>query len=178
MSKKEETKDKKIVETPSKKETKIAKRSTDELSRGFDSIFDNFRQTFDDFMAPFLPMRTFLPEISSTYPIRAPLIDIVDKGESYVIRAELPGFNKETVDVELNKDTLILKAEKEFSEEESSDDYLHRERAYTTSRRRINFPQEVNPEKVEAKMADGVLEIKVDKREKPPEEKMRRIELD
>jgi HSP20 family molecular chaperone IbpA len=49
------------------------------------------------------------------------------------------------VDVELNKDFLILKAEKKSEEEERSQNYLHRERTYSSCRRTINFPEEVDP---------------------------------
>jgi HSP20 family protein len=167
---------KEMVESPSSEERSLATRTPTDMSRGIDTLFDDFRRSFDTFMAPFLPMRTFMPRITTGFPIRAPLVDLMDQGDHYVIRAELPGFNKDMVDVQLNKDTIMLRAEKK-KEEETNQGYLHRERTYTQCERTINFPEEVNPDKVEAKMADGVLELKIMKMEPKPEERMRKVEL-
>lgn len=146
------------------------------LSRGFDSIFDDFRRSFDNLMAPFMPARTGLPS-TGRYPTRYPLCDLVDQGENYVVRAELPGIKRDMVDVELNKDTLRMSAEIEEQDEVSEGDYLHRERTYSSISRTIRFPEEVNPDKVEANMEDGVLTLTIGKKEPKPEEKMRKVKL-
>jgi len=174
-----DSKEKEIVESPSKGEHAIASRPAKEteIVRGFDTIFDEFRRSFDDLLSPFLPIRTYLPKTFGTLPVRAPLVDVVDEGDRYVIKTELPGFDKDDVDVELNKDFLILKAEKKFEEEEMSQNYLHRERTYSTCHRTINFPEEVDPAKVEGKMGDGILELTIPKKEPKPEEKLTKIQL-
>jgi HSP20 family protein len=173
-SKKNET-----VESPSSGEHAIVKRPAKEteLARGFDTMFDEFRRSFDDLMAPFLPMRTHLPRSFGTLPIRTPLVDLIDEGNQYVIKTELPGFEKEDVDIELNKDILVLKAEKKSEEEKKSPNYLHRERAYTSCHRTVNFPEEVDPSKVEGIMENSVLELKIPKREPKPEEIMTKVQL-
>jgi HSP20 family protein len=178
MSKKEKKKSKKnIVESPSKEEKTLATRPSTDISTGFNSLFDDFRKSFDDLMAPFMPTRFYWPETSTDFPVRAPLVDIIDKDNQYLIKAELPGFNKEMVDIQLNKDTLVLKAEKKLDKEETGENFVHRERSYSTCQRTINFPEEVDPESVDGKMVDGVLELKVKKKEPTPEEKMRKVQL-
>jgi HSP20 family protein len=174
----EKAKKKETVETP-EKETQIATRPKREttLSRGFDSIFDDFRRSFDDLMSPFLPMRTWLPTTTQAWPVRAALLDLVDKGDNYVLRAELPGFEKDDVEILTNKDTITFSAEKKTETEEKGQEYLHRERTYSSSQRTINFPEEVDPSKIVATMKNGVLEVVAPKKEPKPEEKMRRIEL-
>jgi HSP20 family protein len=174
-----DTKKKETVESPSSGEKAIATRPAKEteLARGFDTIFDEFRRSFDDLLSPFLPMRAFIPRTFSDLPIRAPLVDVVDNVDQYIINAELPGFEKDDVDVELNKDMLILKAEKKFEEEEKSETYLHRERSYTACQRTINFPEEVDPSKVEGTMQNGILEIKIQKKEPKPEEKLTKVQV-
>ncbi|MDD1758549.1 MAG: Hsp20/alpha crystallin family protein [Methanotrichaceae archaeon] len=102
---------------------------------------------------------------------------MIDEDNQYVIKTELPGFNKNDVDIELNKDTMVLKAEKKSEEEEKSKNYLHRERFYTSCERTVNFPEEVDPSKVEGTMDNGVLELKIPKKEPKPEEKMRKVQL-
>ena len=178
MGRKAAKKKKETVETPTKEEGKMEVRPQREtmLSRGFDRIFDDFRRSFDDMMAPFLPFRTWWPT-ERTWPVRAALCDLVDKGDKYVLRAELPGFTKEDINIEVNKDTVTLSAEKRVEEEEKSEDYLHRERTYSASSRTCNFPEEVDPSKVEASMKNGVLELVAPKKEPAPEEKTRKIKL-
>ncbi|MFB3765615.1 MAG: Hsp20/alpha crystallin family protein [Methanotrichaceae archaeon] len=167
------------VESPSSREQAIVRQPSKEteLAREFDTIFDEFRRSFDNIMSPFLPMRTYRLRTSNALPVRAPLVDVMEEGNQYVIRAELPGFDKEDVDIELNKDVLILKAEKKLDSEDKSQNYLHRERTYATCQRTINFPEEVDPSKVEGTMKNGVLELKVPKREPKPEERLTKVQL-
>ncbi len=169
---------KETVESPTSGEHAIVKRSSESnIARGYETIFDEFRKSFDDLMAPFLPMRTYLPRTFDTLPTRAPLVDLIDEGNQYIIKTELPGFDKEEVDIELNKDFLILKAEKKSEQEEKSKNYLHRERAYTSCHRTVNFPEEVDPSKVEGIMKNGILELKIPKREPKPEDRLTKVQL-
>jgi HSP20 family protein len=177
LSKKTKKK-KETVESPTK-ETQITTQPSREtnLSRGFDSIFEDFRRSFDDLLSPFMPMRTWLPETTQAWPIRAALVDLVDKGDKYVLRAELPGFNKEDIEIFTNKDTITFSAEKKSQKEEKGQEYLHRERTYSASKRTVNFPTEVDPSKIEANIVNGVLEVVAPKKEPEPDEKLRKIEL-
>ncbi len=170
---------KETVESPAGGERTIVKRPAKEteLVRGFDSIFDEFRRSFDDLLAPFMPMRTFHPRTTSILPIRAPLIDVIDEGNQYVVNTELPGFAKEDVDIQLNKDFMELKAEKKSEKEDKTENYLHRERSYSSCRRTVNFPEEVDPSKVEGTMENGVLKLRIPKKEPKPEEKLIKVQL-
>ena len=172
------TKKKETVETP-EKENQITIRPQREttLSQGFDSMFDDFRKAFDDLMSPFLPMRAWLPTTAQKWPTRVALVDLVDEGNQFLLRAELPGFEKDDVEIMTNKYTLTFSAEKKSQKEEKEKNYLHRERTYSSSRRTINFPEEVDPSKVQATMNNGVLEIIAPKKEPEPDEKLRKIEL-
>lgn len=149
-----------------------------ELAKGFDNIFEEFRSSFDDLMAPFLPMRTYLPLNLSKLPSRTPLMDVIDEKDQYLIRSEIPGFSKEDVNIDLNKDTLILKAEKKAEEEEKTENYIHRERAYASCQRTINFPEEVDPSKAQAKLKNGILELRIPKKEPSPEEIMKKVQIE
>ena len=122
-------------------------------------------------------MRAWLPATTQAWPVRAALVDLVDKGEKFILRAELPGFEKEDIEILTNKNTITFSAEKKSEKEENGQDYLHRERTYSASKRTINFPEEVNPSKIEATMKNGVLEVIALKKEPEPDEKLRKIEL-
>ncbi|OPY53440.1 MAG: Small heat shock protein HSP16.5 [Methanosaeta sp. PtaU1.Bin112] len=170
---------KETVESPTSGERVLAKspvRET-ELARGFDSIFDEFRRSFDDLLAPFMPMRTFIPKTASILPIRAPLIDVIDEGDQYVVNTELPGFAKEDIDIQLNKDFMELKAEKKSEKEDKTENYLHRERSYSSCQRTVNFPEQVDPSRAEGTMENGILKLKIPKREPKPEEKLIKVPL-
>ena len=162
--------------SPTTPGTSIAKRREQEgLERGIDDIFSEFRSSFDDLMRPFFPITEFDQEFK--LPTRYAQVDLIDNGDSYNINAELPGFTKDQVDVQINKDGVAIRAELKEEKEDKRKNYLHRERAYSSLQRFIAFPEEVDPAKVEGCMKDGVLELRVPKKEPKPEEKPRKVEL-
>lgn len=146
------------------------------LSRGIDDIFSEFRQSFDDLMKPFFPLTTEM-ERWTPPQIRYPEVDLLDNGESYTVTAELPGFTKDQVNVQINKDGVSINAECKEEKETKQKNYLHRERAYSSMQRFVAFPEEVAPAKVEASMKDGILELKVPKKEPKPEEKPQKVQI-
>ncbi len=152
------------------------RREPNWLERDFDSIFDDFRRSFDLMMRPYFPVETRLQELGML-PVRFAPLDFIDEGDHYKIHIELPGFTKDDVDVQINRDGMTVRAKKETEKEDKKKNYLHRERAYSAFERSISFPEEVNPEKAEGAIKEGVLELKVMKKEVKPEAKPRKIEL-
>ena len=172
----EEKQKRKTTVSPPTPGTSIAKRREQEgLERGIDDIFSEFRSSFDDLMRPFFP----IVEIEREFrlPTRYAQVDLIDNGDSFTVNAEIPGFTKEQVDVQINKDGVAISAENKEEKEGKRKNYIHRERAYSSLQRFIAFPEEVDPAKVEGSMKDGVLELKVPKKEPKPEEKPRKVEL-
>jgi HSP20 family protein len=141
-----------------------------------DTIFDDFRKSFDVMMRPYFPMETRIQDFGML-PVRYAPLDLIDEGTHYSIHAELPGFTRENVDVQINSDSMSIRAKKETEKEEKKKNYLHRERAYSSFERSVSFPEEVDPEKAEGKMNNGVLELKIPKKEPKPEAKPRKLEL-
>jgi HSP20 family protein len=146
------------------------------FDREFDSIFDDFRRSFDLMMRPYYPLDTRMQEFGML-PVRYAPLDFIDEGDHYKIHAELPGFTKEQVDVQINSDGMSIRAKKESATEDKKKNYLHRERAYASYERSVSFPEEVDPSKAEGKMNNGVLELKVPKKEPAPERKPRKLEI-
>ena len=147
------------------------------LSRSFNSTFDDLARTFDEMLSPFMPMKTWWSSAIEPLSVNAPLVDLVDKGDKYLIIADLPGYKKTDIEIQINKNTLILNAKKETKNEQKNQEYLHRERTYSSCQRTINFANEIIPSGVEAKMNQGLLEVIAPKKETKPEQKTRRIEL-
>jgi len=146
------------------------------LERDFDSIFDEFRRSFNEIMRPYYPLDMRVP-VPSELPIRYAPLDIIDEGDRYKVHVELPGFTKDNVEVNINKDGMAILAKKEASKEDKKKNYLRRERAYSAFERSLAFPEEVDPLKAEGTMKDGVLELTISKKEPKPEEKLHKIVL-
>ena len=84
-------------------------------------------------------------------------------------------MKKENVQIEVWTNELSLTAKSEVEKEERGKTYLHRERAFSTFRRRIGFGQSIDTEKVSASMAEGILEIRLPKLEPRPEKKRKKL---
>lgn len=154
----------------------ITRRGQSWLERDFDSIFDDFRRSMDMMMRPYFPLETRMQELGML-PVRYAPLDFIDEGDHYLIHAELPGFTRDQVDVQVNRDGVSIQAKKQTDKEEKKKNYLHRERAYSSFERSVAFPEEVDPSKAEGEMKEGVLELKLYKKEQKPEMKVRKIEL-
>ncbi len=105
--------------------------------------------------------------------VSAPL-DVIDEGDRYRILVDLPGFNKEDINVYVEDGDLVIKAERKEEREESGRNYIRQERRFGEVYRRISLPEEVDVDKISAKYNNGVLEIIVPKVEK--ERKVIKIE--
>jgi len=95
-----------------------------------------------------------------------PPVDIYSTGEhELVIKAEIPGMNKDNIDITVENFTLTIHGEKK-TDETVKDDQFHRvERSYGSFTRTFALPQTVDANKVEASYKDGVLTIKLPQRE-------------
>jgi HSP20 family protein len=121
------------------------------------------------------PFRGFEWPIEYELPTRIPYVDVIDSGNEYVVKAELPGLKKENVQIEVGMNEVSLTAKSEVETQEKGKTYLHRERAFSMFRRRIGFGESIDTEKVSANMAEGILEIKLPKLEPKPEKKRKKI---
>lgn len=99
-------------------------------------------------------------------------VDIREDDDAFHVDAELPGFNRDQIDVTLQENVLTITANAEQNDEERY--YLQQERATGTRRRVFRLTQSVDDQQIDAKLEDGVLHLTLPKR---AEVKPRRIEL-
>ncbi len=105
-----------------------------------------------------------------------PPVDIFQNGEQeLVLKAEIPGLNREDLDITVENFVLTIKGEKKFSNEVKEDHYHHVERRYGTFSRSFSLPQTVDAGKVGAEYKDGVLTVRLPLRE---EARPRQIKVD
>ena len=103
-----------------------------------------------------------------------PAVDMWETENALVYAFDLPGVDKDKINVELEDDTLTVTAERERSQEVSKEGFYRFERRYGSFSRGVRLPQGVSEDSIKADYRDGVLEIRVPKPEEP---KPRRIQI-
>lgn len=101
-------------------------------------------------------------------------VDINEDEKHIYVEAELPGFKREEIDVNLQAGLLTISAERKVEPQQEGKTKHLFERRYTRVQRSFTFPESVDEEKVDAKLKDGVLHITLNKR---PEAQRRKIEV-
>jgi HSP20 family protein len=94
-----------------------------------------------------------------------PLINMTEDKDHYYVRAELPGVKGDELDIQVTGRNLSISGERKIAEEEEGARYHRREREAGTFSRMIGLPGEVDTNKVEAKLENGILNIVVSKAE-------------
>jgi HSP20 family protein len=103
-----------------------------------------------------------------------PAMDLVEAGDHYVLRADLPGLAEEDVNIEVADDVLTVSGERRYDQEASEGGYVRVERAFGAFKRTLSIPDGIDPEAVTASFDNGVLEVRVPK---PEERKPRRVAI-
>src|ERR671921_1611991 len=90
-----------------------------------------------------------------------PAIDVIQRDEDLVVRAEIPGARPEDVDITVQNGVLTISGKLEEEREEERQGYLVRERRYGTFRRSLQLPQDVDEDQISARFENGILEIMI-----------------
>jgi HSP20 family protein len=127
--------------------------------RDMERMMDDF---FDRRMRPWWPERWFRTEGLLT---NAPAMDVYEDKDDLVVKAELPGIEKDHVEVNLTDHTLTIKGEKEKEDEVKEGKYYRSEQSYGSFIRSLQLPAEVQADKVKASFKNGILEVRLPKTE-------------
>jgi HSP20 family protein len=92
-----------------------------------------------------------------------PGVEIYEKADKFIVRAELPGMKKEEIDVSVVGDTLTISGERKAETEVKDEDYYRCELCYGKFSRSVGLPTAVNATKVDASYENGILEITLPK---------------
>lgn len=101
-----------------------------------------------------------------------PPIEVYEEDDKYHVKAELPGLNKDDIDISIAKNVLTIKGERKAEKETKENDYYYCERYYGNFMRSISLPGAVNVNDISASYKDGVLEIELPKAEEEKEKKI------
>jgi HSP20 family protein len=142
---------------------------------GMPRIFEDFMRPFDEFMQPFFP-RAF-GSLWTEFGGKEPNIDLQDRGDHYILTAELPGFDKKDVEVKISDNVLELKGEKRSEEESRTEEGSRVQSSSSYIQRYFTLPEEVVSENVSGTMKNGVLELKLPKKEPKAMDRSRKVDL-
>jgi HSP20 family protein len=124
------------------------------------------RDMMEDFFGrrarPWWPERWFRGE---NLDVTVPTVDVYEEKDDIVVKAELPGMDKDNIEVNLTDHTLTIKGEKKKEEEVKEENYHRSERSYGTFLRTLELPKDVHADKVKASFKNGILEVRIPKTE-------------
>ncbi|HLM31197.1 MAG TPA: Hsp20/alpha crystallin family protein [Solirubrobacterales bacterium] len=103
-----------------------------------------------------------------------PAMDLVETDDHLVLRADLPGLDRDDVDIEIKDGMLTVSGERRAEHEEKSEGYYRVERAFGGFSRSLTLPEGVDPQGIDADFDKGVLEVRIPK---PAERKPYRVEI-
>ena len=129
------------------------------LERDMERMMEEF---FGRRMRPWWPERWFR---NKGMEPTSPAVDFYEEKDDIVVKAELPGIDKNNVEVNLTDHTLTIKGEKKKEEEVKEKNYYRSERSYGSFVRTLELPTDVHADKVKATFKDGVLEVRLPKTE-------------
>jgi len=127
--------------------------------REMDRMMEDF---FGRRFRPLWPERWFGTE---GLEVSAPAVDLFEDKDDIVVKAEIPGMDKDNIEVNLTDHMLTIKGEKKKEEEVKKENYYRAERSYGSFVRTLELPKEVHADKVKATFKNGVLEVRLPKTE-------------
>jgi HSP20 family protein len=92
-----------------------------------------------------------------------PAMDLVEAGEHYVVKADLPGMTEADVSIEVENDVLTISGERKTELEDKHEGFYRLERTSGAFSRRLTLPEGIDPATVTATFANGVLEVRFPK---------------
>lgn len=138
-------------------------RSEPAVPAVFTRLRDEIDRLFEDFSFTRSSRGIFaFPAIAEL----SPAMELVENKDHYSLSVELPGMEEKDIDIKCADGVLTISGEKRQESEEKTDDFLVTERSYGSFKRQLTLPADVNPDKINAKYAKGVLKLTLKKDEK------------
>ncbi|MCK4586698.1 MAG: Hsp20/alpha crystallin family protein [Gammaproteobacteria bacterium] len=132
----------------------------EEMDRLFEGHFPS------GWMRPFHWPRPSWGELSAPFEGKMPKVDVIERDNEIVVKAELPGVDKKDLDISVTKNTVTIQGSTSHEEKEEKGDVYRCEISRGSYSRTLTLPAEVNEEKAKAKFKDGILELTLPKVEK------------
>ena len=95
-----------------------------------------------------------------------PAVDVIEQQDHYMLHADLPGVDRNNIEITFEEGALTLKGERSESTEREHSGYKRVERSYGSFKRTFRMPENIDADSITAKCEHGVLEVRVPKLEK------------
>lgn len=97
-----------------------------------------------------------------------PAVNVRETEKEFILDMAVPGLKKEDIHIEVDEDMLSISAETKEEKKEEKDNYSRREFHFSTFKRSFNIPEDADGSNIEAKQENGVLSIRIPKKEVKP----------
>lgn len=141
----------------------------EEMDRMMESFF------LRGWLRPFLWERPMSGDFSLPFEGRMPKVDVVDRDEEILVRAEVPGVEKKDLEISVSDNTVTISGKTHHEEKEEKGNYYRCEVKRGTFSRTVALPADVDAGKAKADFKDGMLELTLPK---PAKSKRHTIKLD
>jgi HSP20 family protein len=142
-----------------------ALRPFEEMERAFEELFGR------GWLRPARFER--LSDLSLPWEGRVPKLDVIDRDNEVVVRAEVPGVKKDDLEISVSGDIFTIKGQSRREEKEEKGDYYRCEVSQGSFARTVTLPAPVDESGAKARMQDGVLEVTLPKTEKSRKRQIR-----
>ena len=154
----------KTESVPVKKGTQTEAKTGELMHRSPWRLFEEVRDEMEDFWrgARNWPAFSHFPRLIGRETTGwMPTTDVYRTNGNLVVKADLPGLKKDDVEVKVEDGFLVVQGERKEEKEEKKKEYYRSECSYGSFYRRVPLPDEVDADKISAKVHDGVLEVTV-----------------
>ena len=140
----------------------------------------SLRPTALPLASPFALMRRLVEDLDGLFEgfgegrnaVWVPPVEVLERDGQIIVRAEVPGLEKDQVRVELRDGELIISGERTQEREERREGFYRTERSYGSFYRAVPLPDDVDPEQAKATFKNGVLEIVMPASQRPPAKRL------
>jgi HSP20 family protein len=135
-------------------------------ARGVSTVFDSFMREMERMMTRprSQPADWQFPSMFEARDMRMALYELADRGDKFELQVEVPGIEKEKIDVKATKYSVEISGKHSEKAEEKGKRYVYSERLYRSFYRSIPLAEEIIPSKVAAKVENGILKVDLPKK--------------
>ena len=132
----------------------------DEMDRMFDTMFHR------GWLRPFRDVWPQWAKFDETFDLGTPRVDVVDRDDEVLVRAEVPGVERKDLEVELTGRNLKIQGERRREETKEEGELVRSEISHGAFSRTVQLPEELDFDKAKADFKDGILEVHLPKTHK------------
>lgn len=158
----------------------VSRMSSGAMTRDNDPIermHEQMNQLFDRFFGD-TGWAMDRPRVNGSTGLIQPQLDIFEADKEYRLSVELPGVERDDIDLSVDDDALVIRARKERRSEDVEQDRYHRvERSYGRFERMLTLPVDADTDKIGAELKNGVLEVTIPRRDDIEASSGKRIDI-